>query len=96
MIQNRCNRRYIRKKQMKRKYRILNSKHLDYPTLIIGTLAKGKIHCSCSLCSCKSTKLRNCGDKGFTSYNSQKWYSARDRRRFDAMDFGYYDDYIIG
>ena len=92
---NRCNRRYIRKKMMKRKYRILHERDLDYPTLIIGTLAKGKIHCSCNQCSWKSTKLRNCGDKGYTSYNSRNLYHVKDRRKFDRMDYGYYEDYVL-
>ena len=47
-----------------------------------GRLAKGKIHCSCPLCACKSTK-----DKGVHT-NSLAGYKISDKRKlyreFDA------------
>lgn len=48
-----------------------------------GKLRKGKIHCSCPLCSCKSTKYMN------KSTNSLLGYSASDKRKFDALNSSY-------
>ena len=96
---NRCNRRYVRLKQMKRKYKILHHSDLHNEDFVkgktTGKLDKGKIHCSCNLCGWKSTKLRNCRDKGFTSYNSYSWYSASDRRKFDSMSCDYYENFVM-
>lgn len=48
-----------------------------------GKLRKGKVHCSCPLCSCKSTKYMN------KSTNSLLGYSAADKRKFDALNSSY-------
>lgn len=50
-----------------------------------GQLSKGKVHCSCPRCSCKSTKYMN------KSTNSLSGYSVSDRRKFDALKFSYTD-----
>lgn len=52
-----------------------------------GKLRKGKIHCSCPLCSCKSTKYMN------KSTNSLLGYSAADKRKFDALNSSY-EEYL--
>lgn len=84
---NRCNRRYLRRKKIKRRLKILHEIDLWHDNIKIGKLSKGKIHCSCNLCSCKSTKLRRCQDKGFESYNCKDWYPARDKREFERIDY---------
>ena len=44
-----------------------------------GYLNKNKIHCSCPLCSAKSTK-----NKGVNT-NSKNSYKVSDRRKFETM-----------
>lgn len=52
---NRNNRRVMNIKKAKRKKRIVKSHdYLDYIKCDYGHLNKGKIHCSCPLCSAKS------------------------------------------
>lgn len=48
-----------------------------------GKLRDGKIHCSCPLCSCKSTKYLN------KKTNSLAGYSASDKRKFEALNYSY-------
>lgn len=48
-----------------------------------GQLSKGKVHCSCPICSCKSTKYMN------KTTNSLSGYSVSDRRKFDALNASY-------
>lgn len=45
-----------------------------------GQLVKGKIHCSCPLCSCKSTT-----DRGITT-NSFAGYSISDKRKLMSLN----------
>lgn len=52
-----------------------------------GRLAKGKIHCSCPMCSNKSTKCLN------KTTNSLKYYSASDKRKFEKLNYSY-EEYI--
>lgn len=52
-----------------------------------GKLRKGKIHCSCPICSCKSTTYLN------KTTNSLAGYSAADKRKFASLDQSY-NEYI--
>ena len=76
-------RRKVRQRAMARK--IFIGLHCMYwPSLekderAIGRLAKGKVHCSCPLCACKSTKVLG------KHTNSLSFYSASDRRKFDSL-----------
>lgn len=48
-----------------------------------GKLRKGKIHCSCPLCTCKSTTSEG------KHTNSLAGYSASDKRKFDSLTYSY-------
>lgn len=57
--------------------------NLETDERAIGRLAKGKVHCSCPLCACKSTKVLG------KHTNSLIFYSASDRRKFDSLADSY-------
>lgn len=88
---NRCNRRVVRLRKINHKLRIekhvfgFSDKHIN--DMIVPKLDKGKVHCSCNLCACKSTKMRKSkySGSGHIHYNSKSWYSVNDRRKFDEM-----------
>lgn len=74
-------RRSTRVKAIKRRSRIA-SEVLDWqiPSEVTkGKLAKGKVHCSCPICSCKSTRFY-----GRTN-NSVVGYPKQERARITAM-----------
>lgn len=74
-------RRCARVKAIKRRSRIA-SEVFDCQTqdkVTTGKLAKGKVHCSCPICSCKSTRFY-----GHTN-NSVIGYPKRERARIIAM-----------
>ncbi len=79
------NRRVMKARKIKRKENILKNVFLDDAPIIRGKLDKGKVHCSCGMCSTKSTKMngRTCRT---ISYNSNSWYKASERRKMDACD----------
>lgn len=73
--------RCARVKAIKRRSRIA-SEVLDWQTpneVTKGNLAKGKVHCSCPICSCKATRL--CG----RTNNSVVGYPKQERARIIAM-----------
>ena len=48
-----------------------------------GQLAKGKVHCSCPICSCKSTQIMG------VKTNSLAGYSLSDKRKFNSLADSY-------
>lgn len=77
-------RRFRRRNTIKRKCRIANSSFYFTPEYLanprrIGQWNKGKVHCSCPKCACKSTKYFGVQDKSIRNY------SACDRRKFMSM-----------
>lgn len=91
---NRQNRRYRRRSAIKRKLGILRC-HFDTSEWLTdslkGQLAKGKVHCSCSLCSSKSTSL-NSSHGNRKSSNKRRLYKAGDRRKFESMNYRLKED----
>lgn len=68
-----------RRRQIYRKHKIVLS--MGFDVRCPGKLSKGKVHCSCPLCACKST-----ADRGKHT-NSHRMYSASDLRKFDALTY---------
>jgi hypothetical protein len=81
----RSSRRFVRARHISRKRRIekevlaYSPEELDKQPK--GVLSKGKIHCSCDLCTCKSTI-----DTGVKT-NSKRNYTAADTRRMNSTDY---------
>lgn len=77
-------RRFTRRNAIQRKRKIAVSsfcfshEYLADPRHV-GQWAKGKVHCSCPLCACKSTKVIG------KRTNSQAGYSVSDLRKFDTL-----------
>lgn len=87
---NRCNRRHIREKNIKRKANILNFKEClswigNKDNYIFGKLSKGKIHCSCGLCNNKSFKI--VVNRHSYPYHGTNNLSRRDKRALDIDKF---------
>lgn len=81
-------RRHFRRTHIEAKLRILRKNDYMYhetgvfiPYAPIGTLSKGKVHCSCPLCACKSTT-----DRGIKT-NSKRNYSKADITRMEKLDY---------
>lgn len=86
---NRSTRRFFRRKAINRKSKILHEHNSYHDNIIRGTLSKNKIHCSCAMCSCKSSKFKNAKrSKGFVTYNpkNHNWYPTSDKRRLEKAN----------
>lgn len=81
--------RQARRKAIERKSKIASSVFQWSPEYLAehkAHLAKGKVHCSCPICSCKSTKIA-----GKTT-NNKACYSKQDQARIMAMQDEILDD----
>lgn len=80
---NRANRRVVRRKHIKRKLGILKRTKSWYADLSTkhgqGSLAKGKIHCSCPICAAKSKEYFGVRNR------SVRNYTISDRRKFEHI-----------
>lgn len=81
-------RRHFRKTHIEAKLRILRKNDYQYHETgkfvlrcPIGMLSKGKVHCSCPLCACKSTT-----DRGVRT-NSKRNYPKADIVRMEKMNY---------
>ena len=77
-------RRFQRRNAIQHKVKIAASSFSFSPEYLanprhVGQWAKGKVHCSCPLCACKSTEYFGVHDKSMHNY------SASDRRKFMSM-----------
>ena len=92
MQHTRLEKRIARAKHIKKKYDIMKNTYWlsdDYLTKYKrGRLSKNKVHCSCGLCQCKSTKQWG------HHYKSIANYSASDRRKFEQFDYKDYGDEV--
>ncbi|MBQ7783892.1 MAG: hypothetical protein IJ368_07970 [Oscillospiraceae bacterium] len=79
------NRRMVKARKIKRKEYILKNVFHDNTPIVRGKLDKGKVHCSCGMCSTKSTKMNGRTCRSY-SYNSDKWYKTSERRKMNACD----------
>lgn len=76
-------RRFVRRQHIAKRCNILRHVMMLDEDMIapLGMYDKGKIHCSCALCSCKSTV-----DRGHKT-NSKREYSISDKRKFDRINY---------
>lgn len=81
----RKSRRFFRRKAIGRKRRIEMTAMVWTPEALerqpLGSLSKGKVHCSCCLCAVKSTK-----NYGKTS-NRKSLYKVADRRNMARLAY---------
>ncbi len=82
-------RRFFRARAINRKSKILYDLNSYHDNIVRGALSKNKIHCSCAMCSCKSSKFKSAKrSKGFVSYNpkNHNWYPTNDKRRLEKAN----------
>ena len=78
---NRLNRRKTNYKKAARKQRIVHDCYNEEYYKFFGQYNKGKIHCSCPLCACKTNRR-----KGFGPYKRYgKNYTRQDMRSIDRL-----------
>ena len=98
---NRGNRRDVTESKMKRKMRIVHEQHDYWHYPAEGYYRKGKIHCSCAMCSAKTNgKLnKSMGPVSETSHGTRlavtnerygkKNWKLSDKRKIDSMMYSF-------
>jgi len=83
MRHTRLENRVERARHINRKFEIIKNTYNWSPDYLAqydkGRLSKNKVHCSCGICQCKSTKYLGHKNKSILNY------SASDRRKFEKM-----------
>jgi len=82
MCRTRQERRSLTRREIQRKKEILNH-HCDSQSIVEGKLDKGKVHCSCGICSQKSSKIQT--KTNSYSCNSKTLLSHRDLKNLEKM-----------
>lgn len=82
MCRTRQERRNLTRREISRKKEILNH-HFNSQPIVEGKLDKGKVHCSCGICSQKSSKIQT--KTNSYSCNSKTLLSHRDLKNLEKM-----------